>query len=190
MDSIIKKNVVVYLKNESDDSAITGILMGLENKHVYIQVENNMFIIPQENIKYYQTLVEEKQSVQQEVQAPKDTAIKVFINGEFFTVIPVPPTTDLSTANERVLKIIWGNPDVQSILRGRIQKALEYVPGEVNITLVEDQTPVPENQTNSQVSFSMGAGGSPLTSYLNPSDMVGRLNSLMKKGEPQNERKT
>jgi len=185
MENFIGIGLDVYLVKQ--EYPIYGILIKIEDSTVYLRAESGkILIVPRENILYYSA--DEQEAIQQEPvqktpepEVQKESALRIFINGEFFTLIPVPPTMDLSTANERVLKTVWGNPDVQSVLRGRIQKTIEYAPGEINIILVEDSTP--STPSNAPVSFSIGAGGSPLTSYLNPSDMVSRLNNLTKKGD-------
>lgn len=178
MEHLINKSVLVHLKNESPENAVPGLFVGVEQKHVYLQAEYGMLVIPQENIKYYQLFPEEEQ------QKDVDSLIKVFIDGSFLTNIPVPPTMNLSSATEEVLKTVWANPDVQSALRGKVQKALEYAPGEVNIILKDAPTPPEVNQDNN--SFSMGSSNNPLNTYLSPSEMVSRLQNAGKR-EKKNE---
>lgn len=171
---MINKSVRVHLKNESHENAVSGIFAGIEHKHIYIQSEYGMIVIPQENIKYYQFFPEEE-----EQQKEIESIIKVFIDGNFLTNIIVPPTMNLSTASEEVLRTVWANVDVQSALRGKVQKSLEYAPGEVNIVLKD--TPPPQETMQDDNSFSMGSSNSPLNAYLSPSEMVSRLQNAGKK---------
>lgn len=179
MEHMIDKLVRVHLKGED---TVDGIFVGAEQKHVYLRSENNMFVIPQDNIKYYQIQVEEEEKAPVQ-QQPRENAINVSVNGAFLTKILVPPGMNLASANEEVLRMIWANLDVQSALRGRVQKTLEYAPGEANIILADFKPEQPQVQDDG---FSMGTGTSPVLNYLSPSEMVSRLQNAGKK-EKKNE---
>jgi hypothetical protein len=111
--------------------------------------------------------------------------------------IPVPPTFNMQHCDENVLRVIWGNTDVQNALRGKEQKQLDYRPGEAYITTTDNiSTQVhkdfeeqvnniaEQNQQQNQTEFSMGGPNNPVaTTYMNPSEMVNRLNGAVKRGK-------
>ena len=100
------------------------------------------------------------------------------------------------------MKVVLGNPEVQSFLHGKIQKSIEYFPGKIHIItdggdcaapqVIEDQGNVEDSFTmsgsgNPADSFSMSSSGDPAVSYLNPLQMVNRLNKVTKKN-PEEEK--
>lgn len=192
MEHIQGKFVKAYLKGEDD--IISGILIGVEHDHVYIQShpgEDGLFIIPHDNIKYYQTskvsFAKSQQtddhSFQDSEQQFRQTekALEIFINSEFLTSIPVPPTFNLETYNDDILRVLRGNPEVVAALSGRIQKSVEYYPGRVMINVIDapEQTqPVMPRSNTGSSTFSMSGPNAPAVSFLNPSDMVARLNNI------------
>jgi hypothetical protein len=196
MQRLFGRTINVYFKGE--DTIIGGILLDCNEEYIYIQSEQEVAIIPKQNIKFYTTpkFVSENcninvpsdsskilapqiapNAVQKEQVHPEQ--LSVWVDGVLIACIPIPPTFNLGVCSEEVLKVIWGNPDVQSVLRGRVQKQIEYIPGEARITTVEQsQQQTPEVTDGS---FSMGPTGNNLTTqFVNPSEMVKRLNNLVK----------
>lgn len=184
MDTLLGSTVIAHLTH--NNIQVSGLVIKVDEENIYLQSKASaVHIIPKKNVIYYTTdkLSESKivLTKQEEVVTPP-SSIKVFINGEFFVEIPVPPTVDLTTANEKVLKSVWGNPDVQTILRGRVQKSVEYSLGEMNIVISD----VAQNATDTDDnSFSIGAN--PVNAYLSPLEMANKLSNIVKKGN-QNER--
>ena len=178
MDILVNNEITVHLKDTK--ILLNGVLVKFDDEFIYLQAER-ILIIPKENIRYY-SLNNSQPQPEAETKIPLENSIRVFINGKSLTKIVVPPSMNLSNANEEVLRTIWANTDVQSALRGKIQKTLEYAPGEVNIILTDAEVLESQDET----SFSMGGSGSPLSTYLSPSEMVSRLNNAAKK-EKKNE---
>jgi len=190
--------VNVVLKQEDD--TITGVLFDIEDDCIYLQIDVNTTItVPKENIKYYVSVsLTEKQSyngnlmvtpqndqLSQSQQTtnikeskPVLTSIKVLVNQAFITEIPVPPTFDLSVFHDDIMKVVLGNGDVQAVISGRVQESLEYLPGEVRIS-VRDNESIQADMTQQQDPFSMsGLGTHATNNFLNPSQMVSRLNKV------------
>lgn len=188
MEHIHGKFLRAYLKGEED--IISGILIGVEHGHVYIQSapgEDGLFVIPQENIKYYQTskvsFAEEDSPPAPQVKEPEAQGLSVFVDENLVTFIPVPPTFNLNVCTDDILRVAWGNPEVKAALTGRIQKNIEYYPGVIKFnTDAGAPVPAPQPVNKDGNTFSMGGAGSPTTSFLNPSDMVARLSNLKNRG--------
>ena len=109
------------------------------------------------------------------------TRLDVFINNEIVAGIPIPPTFPVKEWNDKIMRVIMGNPNVKMFLAGKIQKQIEYRPGRVYIEVEEVVPPsqIPEVVGgNYENTFSMGA--SPSAEFLNPSQMVSRLNKVVK----------
>jgi len=189
MKHIQGKFVKAHLKGREFPNIVSGILIGTEDEHVYIQShpgEDGLLVIPQENIRYYQaseaSFVEEEPTPLVQSKEPEPKELSVFVDKEFVTAIPIPPTFDLSVCTDDTLRVAWGNPEVKAALTGRIQKNIEYYPGVIRFNtdagvIVPPAPPVKDNNI-----FSMSGVGSPATSFLSPSDMVARLSNLKNKG--------
>lgn len=205
MDRLLGTDVEVHLKT---NDIIQGTLFDIEEAYVYIQrTVTNFVTIPKENIKYFvsnssqstattvdrgsnvsaqgRVVYESVQQAKQDISAEK--SIEVFVDEEYLISIPVIPTLDISVFSDAIMRIVLSNSDVQMVLASRVQKAVEYVPGKVMfITSSDDEgtTPVfnepsPQPPTSPN-SFAMGAtgGGDPAASFMNPSQMVTRLNKV------------
>jgi hypothetical protein len=195
MKRLLGKEINVFLK--FDDDIISGVLFDIDDECVYIQSSVEAFIaIPKENVKYYASssprhnddgvrYIEKAEEPRQEVKQPVLDALDVYVDQLFIVKIPVPPTFDLSAFNDNIMKITLGNPDVQAILADRMQKSVEYFPGQIHIiTDGGNYTTPPINEPNIQPpqdSFAMSSSGNPMSTYLNPSQMVSRLNQATKK---------
>jgi len=204
MHKIIGNNIAIFLKEAENGliGDITGILVDVSEENIYIQDSMNgskVFIVPRENILYCTTdkitsqkrIIDEQDNIQQyqeksyptqqQYQAPIDE-INVYVNKQHIVSIPIPPTFRVDVWNDNILRVLMGNSEVQGALAGKVQKGLEYYPGEVYIE-VDGVTPpsqMPDYSPGYQSSFSMG--GSPAEQYLSPMQMAARLNKVVKKG--------
>ncbi len=207
MKKAIGNEISVYLK--SSDCGIYdvyGILVDVTEETIYVQscaeIDPEIFIVPKDNIKFCKTKYlpetnrilpsysadqpkqNHKENIETEEQV-QPTCIDVFVNDEKITSIPVPPTFSLDTLNDNILRVIMGNPDVRTILKGKVQKSLEYYPGEVYIEVVdtvEQEQAQEQNDSTIQNSFSMNSGNV-ATQFLNPSEMIQKLNAAVKRGK-------
>lgn len=188
MQRFFGRNVNIYFKG--DDTIVGGILLDCDEENIYIQSDQEVAIVPRQNIKFYTTpkfVSSQTNTAIQPTPAPVHNtkppeqvhpeAVKVIIDGILITTIPVPPTFNLAVCSEDLLKVIWGNPDVQSALRGRVQKQIEYSIGEAKIITAASEQ-VPESGDGS---FSMSPTGGAITNqFVNPSEMVQRLNNIVR----------
>lgn len=217
MKKAIGSEVWVYLRSSANTVGdIFGLLVDVDDDSLYIQSfdTNNQiaYIIPRDNVKYCTTSVlpsanlaidpgEPKSQqdatshiIQQAKQEePKPDHIDVFVNKALVANIPVPPTFNLDVWNESIMRVIMGNPDMRAMLANRIQKSLEYWPGEVYIELTEEepQELQPEIEEPVGNSFSMTDGGQKdiTTKFVNPSQMITRLNAAVTRGKKHGETK-
>jgi hypothetical protein len=190
MKHIQGKFVKAHLKGREFPNIVSGILIGTEDEHVYIQShpgEDGLLVVPQENIRYYQasevSFAEEEPAPVAPIKEPEVKDLSVFVDNDFIVSIPVPPTFDLNVCTDDILRVAWGNPDVKSALTGRVQKNITYFPGVIKFN-TDAAIPVPPTPPISKDSntFSMSGAGSPATSFLSPSDMVARLSNLKNRG--------
>lgn len=196
MERLIGSDVEVHLKS---NDVISGKLFDVEDSYVYVQRNIERFItIPKENIKYYvsrsfqnATSVSNVESYQQPRMQHEEpmqktgqiTELEVFVDDEFVTAIPVPPTFNLLKFNDSIMKVALGNPDVQAILSNRVQKAVEYSPGKIMFFTSGDEDAAPVYNPVAPTSpntFAMGGvgNGNPASAFVNPSQMVTRLNKI------------
>jgi len=208
MKLLIGNEIEVYLKSTQGTTLdIFGILVEATDGELYVQCANpsiaKVWVIPRENVKYCTTTsltlddkavrtqaevrIEQKPQSEPEPEAQKikydPTKLKVYINKEFFIDIPVPPTFNLSNFSDDIMRVYMGNPDVHCYLANKIQKSIEYYPGEVYIE-IEDI--VPEEITDETVvsnkipnTFSMG-GGKIATKYMDPKEVLAMLENGLK----------
>lgn len=203
MDRLIGIDVEVYLVS---NDIICGTLFDMEDDCIYIQKGVGSFItIPKENIKYYVSRSFQDNAAtpainyesnseaqgrvlrsQSKATVPVDNTIEVFVDGNSIISIPVIPTLDLSVFSDKIMKVVVGNPDVQMILANRTQKAVEYTPGKIMFFTAEGpDAPVFNEPAQPTSADSFAMGGNASSGFLNPSQMVFRLNKLS--GEKKNE---
>jgi len=206
MRELMGNAVEVVFKSERD--VVRGIMVEVTDRTVYVQsaVEGQgVFAIPRDNIEFCLTSSISTRSSDfinmsspPKRSAPAPTAIpdsapevnrpprepeeqvaylSVFVNNNQIAHIPVPPTFNLEQWNDNIYRVVIGNPDVRQFLAGKVQKSIEYRPGKVYIETTEVQPPSQLPEREHENTFSMG--GSPMTEYLNPSQMVTRLNSVV-----------
>lgn len=208
MHKIIGNEVTIFLKGtDSILGDITGVLLDVSEDSLYIQESpgGKTFVVPRDNVSYsttdkvateipllrqdhvhtapqeYQEAPQEPQ-YQEPVQSPIDK-LNVYVNKKHIASIPIPPTFRVDVWNENILRVLMGNPEVQNALAGKVQKGLEYFPGEVYIEVAGLTPPsqMPDNTPGYQTDFSMAGG--PAEQYLSPLQMAARLNSVVKRGQ-------
>jgi hypothetical protein len=137
-----------------------------------------VYIIPKSNLLYCTT---DKISTKQRSIIAENTinSLKVFIDNNLVTEVDVPNSVDISVWNDKILETVSTSEAVIHALSGKIQTKVEYWPGELYIETTQTQVDSP--RSNIQNTFSMNSG-SPVTNYLNPSQMIDRLNNVIKKG--------
>ena len=213
MKRIIGNEIWVFLKSSNSPSGdIFGLLIDVTDDSLYVQClgldNQEIYIISQNNVKYCTTkylptagrviaktiISVPQENINEEKEELKHPeCLDVFINDNMVASIPVPPTFNLSVWNDNIVRVILGNPDVKSLLAGKIQKSIEYYPGEVYIQITEEEEEWKEEtqddtilnkqmENQNQNTFVMG-GGDAATQFLNPSQMVSRLNSAVRRGK-------
>ncbi len=208
MREIIGNTVEVFLKRRYDEAKdnIMGLLVDVTDRTLYVQsCAERVFAIPRENVEFCTTdaLPPKSRQFVNDVlprrgppPAPDPNAppvnttksreeakiidrLNVYINSEHLASIPIPPTFPIEQWNDKIMRVIMGNPDVKTAVAGKIQKSIEYFPGEVyiEVEMVEPPSQMPEIEPQ-QGANTFAMGGSPATEYLNPSQMVARLNKV------------
>lgn len=196
MKKLIGNVINVFLKSSEEiDPIVSGILLDVDSDTIYVHsaVNENLFAVPISNISHCTSdnmPKGERKIVDDHIQQPsiikndskEDTInnLDIFINNNIITSIPVPPTFKLDTWNENIVRIFMGNQDVRTALSGRTQKSINYYPGKVYIE-VEDVIP-PSQLPDGNVSNTFAMGGAS-TEFLNPSQMVARLNKVASGGK-------
>lgn len=218
MKKVIGSEIDVYLRSSKFDtiSDITGLLIDDDEDSIYVQGLNmeypKLYIIPRDNIRYCTTstmpsaelamnlpehpnidkkpehIVLKKEETN--ILEQQEAYLTVFINKEQVAHIPVPPTFNLSKWNDNILRVAMGNPDVRALLANKVQRTVEYWPGKVYIEVTEEfaeEQLEPNITDNDQNSFSMG--GDITKQFLNPSQMILKLNSVATRGKKNGETK-
>lgn len=212
MEQLIGNKIYVSLKE--GDETISGLLIHVEEHYVYIQMEkdSHMYVVPKANVRYYITdnlpgtsrilgpiapvlapiihsVPEDTAPIQEPRHhtpaAPTPRSITVFVNGDAIANIPVTPSLDLKQFTNDTMKIILGNPDVQAIIAGRVQKSIEYAEGKVYITTMreeEENVPDTSHESNGSPPNTFSMGGNPTQDYMSGQQMVSVLNKAASKG--------
>ena len=212
MKRIVGNQVIVKLKEiQKEHKSLSGVLIEVSEDSLYLQEMGEspkLFVIPRENVLYCSTdhfpttkrnvVLDQPrndtavlnntgtQKVELNVQSEEDSdpnGIHVYVNGEYFTYIPTPPTIRLDAWNDNIVRVLANNAEVQHVLSGKVKKSVEYNPGEVYISIEELVPPsqMPDRSPGYiDNSFSMNAG-SPSTTFLSPSQMVSRLQNMSKR---------
>ena len=203
-----------YLGNNGD---IFGLLIEVTDDSLYVQSLDesriHISVVPRENVAYCTTdkfpqderhivrgrttavpsaPVEDpapipQMQLQQE-QTPVIDRLNVYVNKQQVASIPVPPTFPIHEWSEKILRAIMGNPEVKASLAGKVQKEIEYSPGEVYITIDNVVPPSQMPEVLNENTFAMG--GQPTTEFLNPVQMAQRLSKVGKVGNGGNDGET
>jgi hypothetical protein len=209
MKRIVGNEVGVFLKSSiGSDWDIFGILIDVTEDSLYIQCSDTnspeIYIVPRDNVKYCttkylpsveriisKTTVNSQPEIVCETKEEKQPdSLDVYINSNMIAKIPVPPTFNLSVCSDDIIRIIMGNPEVILSLGGKMQKSLEYYPGKVYIEVDEENieqivdkqiVDTKENISNNRNTFVMS--GDAATQFLNPSQMISRLNAAANRGK-------
>lgn len=202
MRKAIGSELGVFLKgNESDIPDMYGMLIDVTEDSLYIQgilSDTRVYIIPRDNIYFCTTdtmpatdriLTTTSAPHPQSITPPQNNPttiyeLAVYINDDFLVAIPIPPTFEVSQWHDGIMKVVFGHQDVQAALMGKVQKAINYLPGEVYIIVDETEAvPPPAPSTNASNTFVMGQGGNPSTQFVSPMDMAARLSNSVKRGK-------
>lgn len=190
MRKIIGNEICVFLKTSDDD--IVGLLVDVTEDELYLRDVSEMsrlYIVPRENVKYCttdvlptseRTLPPPENRPQQNVTEENLRFLEVFVDGHPVANIPVHPTFRLDEWHDGIVQVVLGCPDVQVAVAGKVQKSIEYSPGKVYITTEGEVV-----QQEGQRAFVMG--GSVANSFLNPSQMVSRLNKAAQQRGKKND---
>ncbi|NNK85419.1 MAG: hypothetical protein HKO91_07710 [Desulfobacterales bacterium] len=191
MRKIIGNEVCVFLKSPADDEVV-GLLVDVSEDELYLRDldVSKLYIIPRGNVKYCTTDTlpsSERTLPTPEIRPTSNAAtednmrfLDVFIDNNPVASIPVHPAFKLNEWHDGIVQVVLGCPDVQAAISGKVQKSIEYSPGKVYITT--DGSVAPED---GQKAFVMG--GSVATSFLNPSQMVSRLNAAAQQRGKKND---
>jgi hypothetical protein len=219
MKKIIGSEIKVYLK--TSDTVVGILVDADENsmyvKSYDVSLDYGIFVVPRDNINYCtirslpvgkttltyreeeplltpQSFVkpEDPEQPMHTIQSP--SFLNVYVNEQRVAHISVPPTFDLLRWNDNIMKVVLGNPDVRFYLANKVQKSISYDCGELYIEAEDAFVSSPESNVENPLSdntFSMGLGGNVATQFLNPAEMVTRLNSMkrVKKTEGKTEQK-
>jgi len=207
MNKLLGYDVEIHLK---DGDVLSGMFFDVDEDSVYIKRDADVIVaIPKSNVKLYmgasisnvdepiysqpaQTpVVQASGDGRQRVsQDGSSNILNVYIDAELIAGIPVPPTLELTSFNDGIMRTILGSPDVQVILAARTQKLMEYEPGSVYIYTVEGaNSPISIDSSTDdtkfsppQASFAIGSGGGAMMdNFMNPSQMVGNLNDAVQR---------
>lgn len=183
MNKLLGNEVEVVIKEES----ITGLLFDIDDEFVYLQSGPKVYSIPKDSVRYYISNginapeEETQKSVERQI-----TLLQVVVDGDLVSEIDTSAMgvdlNDYQSAN-KFMTIAASDMDVQEALRGRIQVQAEYSPGCLVIETRPDDEYNPSEKVSvvDKVSFSMGGGKNPMADYVNPSEMVKRVDSLVRK---------
>lgn len=126
---------------------------------------------------------EERAVEPQNLQMPH---LDVYVNEQLIARIPVPPTFEMMRWSEDIMKVAMSNPDVRFYLSNRVQKSINYYPGELHVEIEDGPAQVQENnEPMPDNTFSMTMGGNVATQFLNPAEMVTRLNAMKRVRKPE-----
>jgi hypothetical protein len=190
MKKLIGKSTDVFLK--IDDEVVSGVLFDIDDDCVYLQRAAGVVItVPKSNIKYVASKNFEKNAASEGIM-PKEEGLfgpdndtfgllEVFVDSMSVVKLIAPPSLDLSTYSDDIMRLVLSSSEVASSLSGKVQKSLEYAPGQVFITTSENSSVAESIQAPPSDGFSMtgnGAGSDVMSSYLQPSQMVSRLNKV------------
>lgn len=183
MNKFFGSFVEVYLKNSD---VMMGMFYDSDDECVYLQQGDGASIaIPKDNVRYYlrppmSDKVDNGNTMCDIGKVPAnncESGLEVYVDNKFIDFIHVPLDYDISSCNKKTIELLASSNKVKEVLRGRIQKTMHYDMGKVHI--------ITENVYADEVVEEGGNEGfvmnSPMTnSFLNPSDLVERLNNVKK----------
>jgi len=192
MRRLIGYHIEVHLKAKDDQPY--GLLIDIDDGVLYLKESadnKRVCAIPKENINYviiddmsFSNVSPDKQidipSTVTPIKPP--VGIRVMINDEAVAEILTPPTFKLSEWHEDILKIVMSDHSVKLALASKVQTALNYFgPVEDGFATVsisaEDDGQATREGANT---FSMSMGAPVASEYLDPAEMISRLNKVSK----------
>jgi len=178
---LIGKTVNVFLKSGEVKS---GILFDMEEGYVYLQSDPALsIIIPQNNVSYYTSAIAviKQETNLAEEQIIGTNTLHVYVDEVRVASITLPDNIDLSSYSDKIMYFSAQDQNVKEALRGKVQMAAEYYPGQLFISTNDGGGKQNALAQNVPTTFGMSHSGSPITEFLNPSEMVTRLDTSMKK---------
>lgn len=191
MKRLIGYHMEIHLKERED--LPYGLLIDVDEGLIYLKESadnKKVCVVPRENINY---VIVDNMSFGSDrhlgaspveptppAPSPDKSGIRVTINEEIVAEIVTPPTFNLSEWHENIHKIVLGDHNVQVALQGMVQKSLDYfAPAEDGFALVK-LTAEGDDQARRDApnTFAMGAGGPVASEYLDPLQMVTRLQNV------------
>ena len=164
MERLTGKEIDVHL---TCDEVVSGILFDMDDDHIYIQNDVDVFTtIPRNNIKYYVsrvTKVLREQPTSAVIEAAQE--IIVCVDGERVGAVTVPSHISMATCNENILELIYANEGVKAAVDNRIQMSIEYDIGYANINTVQGAEEDHPEKLKVHNSFGMGGGSTPATPF-------------------------
>ena len=177
IENFINHQITIFLKENR--KKLSGILIDFDSDFLIIQAEE-LLIIPTINISHYSVVSMQKQQVQNSTKIVKNNTLRILIDDVHVANLEVPTEIDILSANQPLLTYIWGSKEVQAALGGKIQKSLHYAPGEVHIITTDIDCVSNENGSDNEFNLN------PTASFLQPIDMVHRLQNIGKKRQKEN----
>lgn len=175
IENFINQQIAVFFKENR--KKLHGILIDIDDSFLLLQAEE-LLIIPTINVSHY-SVVSIREAVHQNVQKVlKNNTLRVLVDDVHVANLEVPAEIDILSANQPLLNHIWGSKEVQTALGGKIQKSLHYAPGEVHIITADSSMGEAEVAADD---FSLN----PTASFLQPIDMVHRLQNIGKKRQKE-----
>lgn len=168
MRELIDQEVNVMLKSGTH---IFGIFSGVTDESIYVWAGDREYIVPKDNIEYFYL---EKPKEKEEVE---DRTLSVSINHEHIAALNIPEEIDYQKWSNELYAHIVSNQTIRDLLAGRVQKSIEFRQGSVNIMVEEIVPPSQVPKSDNTFAMQLGGGG-PATQFLDPSQMVSRLNSV------------
>lgn len=168
MEKFIGKTVKIFLKN---GKGIVGVLDDFDKENVYLIKNNNLLIVEKNNINYY--CINDYFSSKKENRIIENV-VSVYVDKKFVSTVSV-GDIGIDKWDNRIMSAVLADNVLHDALSNRVQKSVEYSPGNVYINTVSENNEVKDNCVLKEDPI--------LSTYLNPSEMISRLNNICIKNE-------
>lgn len=185
--NLIGKNVEIKFKESPE--LVRGLVLNCDERMIQVKSISRIIFIPMANIQYITELLEKEQAATIIDLVPqcndsgfiggnnpltniKQTiaVVKVYVDDDFIVEVDMPPGLEIASWSNDIMAAVLVDQTVQKALENKIQKDVHYSPGEIYFT-------TKEAAAKSNTTFSMNLG-SPAAEFLDPSQMVARLNKM------------
>jgi hypothetical protein len=153
---------------KGDERNVVGILIDSDEHYDYVQADKAVFVIPKQNVLFYETDQLPQQS--RVITAEQDKTVSVVVDDAVLAELRV---KDNIGTNELV-QLAYSYEPVQRALIGKKQKIVECF----DDSIVIRTTPKFEDDR-----ASFGVAGNPLDQYLSPGEMAARLSNISRNKE-------